>query len=252
MKTISSIDIDQNKKLLLVDLLTIDLAMEKRIDSTLVAICEGEGSDLPRVKSRLLSFLSRKTQETAYGAVAEFFLHLYLREMGLTQDCMFFNLEESSIKKGFDGVFSYVNETYFMESKSSSFTSKNVSHTKNIKLAHGDLVDYLRGKSKKGFNNPWRNAYNHACHADVGSKKPLRDKLRGIADLYDKGKYQDPSDFNLIPCSTIYSDKANFIKYNIDINNNFQFISDMQGKSVTSICITSAAYSAFISYLEGF
>jgi hypothetical protein len=47
----------------------------------------------------------------------------------------------------------------------------------------------MSGKSKKGRNNPWRNAYNHASHIDVGSRKPLRDKLRDIAKLYDSGEF---------------------------------------------------------------
>lgn len=36
------------------------------------------------------------------GAVAEFFVHLYLNILGLKQECLFLNLEENSIKKGFD------------------------------------------------------------------------------------------------------------------------------------------------------
>ncbi|MFY2508239.1 hypothetical protein ACN3E9_08105 [Vibrio pectenicida] len=110
------------------------------------------------------------------GAISEFFVHLYLQESGYKQEFLFFNLEEGSIKKGFDGFFSKNSDTFLLESKSGSIKSKKISHKDKLKSAYSDLENYVSGKSEKGKNNPWKNAYNHASHIDVGTEKSIRKK----------------------------------------------------------------------------
>ncbi|MFB2803707.1 hypothetical protein [Shewanella seohaensis] len=169
--------ITANHVLHVIDIKDITVETKKLLDKHLIAICEGDSdTELPLVKKRLMSFLESKKEDTQMGAVAEFLVHLYLNQLKFKQEFLFFNLEENSIKKGFDGLFSKDSEIYLVESKSGSILSKDISHKNKIISAYSDLEKYVSGKSKKGNNNPWKNAYNHACHLDVATEKSIRKK----------------------------------------------------------------------------
>lgn len=75
------------------------------LDSYICSICEGcSATDLVAIKTRLKNRFQDKTDARwKMGAVAEFFIHLYMNINGYKQECLFLNLEEGSIKKGFDG-----------------------------------------------------------------------------------------------------------------------------------------------------
>lgn len=135
----------------LINIEEIDLKLESLIDKSIVAICEGKtDTDLNTIKKRLIHFLTTKNGNyTEMGAIAEFFTHLYLSEIGFKQECLFFNLEEGSIKKGFDGYYSKANEEWIYESKSGSINTKNISHRGKIKEAYSDLKKNDCGEEKK-------------------------------------------------------------------------------------------------------
>ncbi|MGI5308920.1 hypothetical protein [Rheinheimera sp. WS51] len=226
------------------------------IDENLVEICEGESATLlSEAKLTFLDFLSNKDDTTKIGAVAEFFIHLFLRELGYKQEFLFYNLEERSIKKGFDGYFSQGDTQFIVESKSGFESSKNISHKVKIKKAYNDIVSTIGGASKKsakGQNNPWRNAYNHASHIDVGTKKSIRKNLKELSDLFDQGIYQNIENFNVIPCSTIFLDdewSAHFSKSILAEEDAF-FLA-LKAKTLKVVCITNKTISALIDYLEG-
>jgi len=251
MESIREIDIEEKRKALIINLEDFDNNLKERIDLSLCEICEGQGSDgLSRVKARFVRFLESKSPQTSYGAVAEFFLHLYIRDMGMKQECMLFNLEENSIKKGFDGLYSKLGEIYLMESKSTLPSTRSADHRSNLRLANSDLSAYIEGGSKKGRNNPWRNAYNHASHIDVSSSKPLREKLRAIANSYDDKKFEDASFFNLIPCSTIYCDSNENDGINSSFITDSGCILEFKASSLIAVCVTNSTYDAFIDYLK--
>ena len=84
-----------------------------------------------------------KDDTTKIGAVAEFFIHLFLRELGYKQEFLFYNLEERSIKKGFDGYFSQGETQFIVESKSGFESTRNISHKAKIKEAYNDGADYF-------------------------------------------------------------------------------------------------------------
>lgn len=229
----------------------INDAIRQQLDNFLVSICEGEsGSDLSLVKLRLLQFLERKDLNTQMGAIAELFIHLYLRGSGFKQEFLFFNLEEGSIKKGFDGIFSRESNTYLVESKSGSILSKSISHREKLQEAYSDLSKYVSGKSNKGNNNPWKNAYNHASHIDVGTNITIRKKIKQLQDNFDHGRFSSISDFNIIPCSTIFlNDVLDFSK-NKEILNDNKFILKFLGNTNNAICITKSSLTVFVSYLR--
>lgn len=233
-----------------IDIPTIDGNLEKLLDKFLVAICEGDSdSELSLVKLRLRNFFEDKRKNTKMGAIAEFFVHLYLQENGYKQEFLFFNLEEGSIKKGFDGFFSKDSNTFLLESKSGSIKSKKISHKDKLKSAYSDLEKYVSGKSEKGKNNPWKNAYNHASHVDVGTEKSIRKKIKKLQDNFDLGDYSNIKDFNIIPCSTIFLDGAWDNGMTSEILVDYEFISKFSGNTVKAVCVTKESIEIFFDYL---
>lgn len=97
--------------------------LKNKIDEHILRIWEGRnsyGTTINDVKLKIKNFLRNKLNENPeqdslndiyMGAVAEFFIHIFLNDIGLEQECTFKNLEERSIKKGFDGYYSDDNKT---------------------------------------------------------------------------------------------------------------------------------------------
>lgn len=240
------------KKLLhVIDVDVIEGELQKLLDKHFVSICEGDSpSDLKLVKKRFLMFLQTKNEGTQMGAVAEFFVHLFLNQENYKQEFLLLNLEENSIKKGFDGVFTRDSKIYLVESKSGSILSKGISHKSKLKTAFSDITKYVSGQSEKGKNNPWRNAFNHASHCDVGSKRSIRDKIRELRDMYDNEIYTKVEDYNVIPCSTIFLNSFWDSRKNIEILNDCDFIDEFDALSIVAICITKTSLNNFFKYLE--
>lgn len=243
-------EVGESKYLHIIDIKDVDNDFKELMDKHLILICEGESdSEVKLVKSRLINFLEKKTEETKMGAIAELLVHLYLNGLSFKQEFLFFNLEENSIKKGFDGLFSKGGDTYLVESKSGSFLSNSISHSGKLKEAYKDLSKYVSGESEKGRNNPWKNAYNHASHCDVATKNTIRKKIKALRDMYDQGRYAQIENFHVIPCSTIYLNSKWCEKCQGEIVENPLFIQKFSGLSVNAVCITKASLYDFIEYL---
>lgn len=222
------------------------------IDSRIVNITNGSRKrPLNIVKTKLKNFLdSKKGSTTEMGAIAEFFIHLYLSTQGYKQECLFFNLEENSIKKGFDGYYSKDNMAWIMESKSGSFKK---THKAKVKEAYDDLDKRLKGikKPSKTINNPWENAYNHASHKDVNTKQSIVKNIENFSDDFELGNFKDIKDFNIIPSATIFLN-------NVWIDNDktilaqeiTSLISELNYQKLEIICFTKKSISLFLEYLK--
>jgi hypothetical protein len=243
-----SLEVGRNLHILKVH--TYDEQLIELINKYLVKVCEGEDSeDIQRVKKRLLKFISTKHPNTKMGAIAEFFIHLYLNDCNYKQEFLFFNLEETSIKKGFDGLYTKDDEIYVLESKSGSEKTEDISHFGKIKEAYTDLKKYFDGSSEKGNNNPWRNAYNHASHSDIKAKDSLKKQIKKLANLYDDEVYGDIENYNIMPCSTIFLDdewKDVFIN---DFLNSVDKMNFLMAKKCDVIILTKLKLSNFIDFL---
>ncbi|WP_434360596.1 hypothetical protein [Parasalinivibrio latis] len=224
--------------------------MKDLLDKYFVSICEGDSdSEISLVKQRLAKFLKTKNEETQMGAVAEFLVHLYLNQLNFKQEFLFFNLEENSIKKGFDGLFSKNSETFLVESKSGTVLTKGISHRTKLNTAYTDLRNYVSGKSEKGKNNPWKNAYNHASHIDVGAEKGIRKKIKKLRDMYDAGVFTNINDYKIIPCSTIFLDSVWNNRENSKILNDHEFLKSFDCITLDAICISKKSLKLFKKYL---
>lgn len=79
--------------------------VQEIIANNVVSICEGSAeTDLETIKIKLKDYLEPKTIKQKRGAIAEFYVHLFLKSLGYKQNFLFLNLEENSIKKALTGI----------------------------------------------------------------------------------------------------------------------------------------------------
>ncbi len=248
--------ISNNAALTIIDIENIDKAAKTVLDENFVSICEGNSdSSLLTTKTRVRHLFSSKNPEWIMGAIAEFFIHLYIRLTGFKQECLFLNLEENSIKKGFDGYYSRDGLEWLMESKAGSIDSKDVSHAGKVALAMSDLSAKVSGRDKSGKkelpNNPWQEAYSHASQYDVGTASNIRKNIKALADDFTNGKFRSIEEFNTMPCGTVFLSGV-WSQPNHDlIKGDVERISDkLKGKQVHAICVTHRSTELFIKYIE--
>lgn len=244
-------NINENVNLHIFELKEITADIKEFIDSKIVNITNGTRKiDLKIVKNKLKKFLSsKKGSTTEMGAIAEFFIHLYLSTQGYKQECLFTNLEEGSIKKGFDGYYSKNKSEWIMESKSGLNTTKGISHKSKIKEAYDDLDKKLKGNVK---NNPWENAYNHAKHGDTNTKESSIVKIiEKNSNDFENNIFKNIAYFNVIPSATIFLDGIwidnDINKIKEDITN---LVSTLLYQKLEIICFTKKSLNLFLNYLD--
>jgi len=239
---------ENNLQISVFDLQDINDDIRNILDDHVCSICAGVNANkIEQIKRRLKNRFNGWSEDLKMGAVAEFFIHLYMRFKGYKQEFLFFNLEEGSIKKGFDGLYTAENTTWLMESKSGSISTAGISHEKKIKEAFADL----KNKVTTGVsNNPWENAYNHASHRDVGSADNLRDNLKKMSEDFENDSYQRIEDLNIIPCATVFLN-GTWLQYDRnEIVQSVKNIPTLLGKNIHAICVTQKSYDLFMEYIE--
>lgn len=243
--TTYSEDSENNIQISVIDIEAITDELKEFIDENIHQICLGEDGNLSTIKLDLKKRIEGwGDQNKTIGSIAEFFVHLYLRYYGYKQECLFFNLEENSMKKGFDGLYSIKNELWFMESKSGLITTSGITHASKIKEAYNDVKTKI---TTNVSNNPWLNAYNHA--KIVGTKKNLRDNLKRLSDDFINKQYQNIEDKNIIPCATIFLNGVWSPQNHNEIIQSIKKNSVLKGKAIHVICITQNSYDMFMQYL---
>ena len=243
-------DLSNGNELFIIDIEEINIDLKALIDAKFVKICEGNsGTDLAIVKSRLLQFLTtKKGSNLEIGAISEFFLHLFLNDKGFDPQFLYLNLEEGSIKKGFDGYYFYDGRQWILESKSGNINTTGISHRSKVKEAYDDLKDKLSGRRP---NNPWRNAYDHASHIDVGANSNVRADIKNFSDQYSLNTFHDIKEFNIIPGATLVLD-GTWAAIDCDtIESEVKaLIATLQFRQIKVICITKTSLQLFWDYLS--
>ncbi len=232
-----------------VNIENLDDAFKKFIDENLVNICKGKRDiKIESVKIEFLKFLNSKIGSTLFtGSVSEFNIHLFLGTQGFKQEFLYFNLEENSIKKGFDGYYSKNNVDWILESKSTTVVTQK--HKSIISIAYTGLKDKIEGKDNK--NNPWEEAYNHARHGDVNTEDTLVKKLTALSELYTESKYGKIEEFNIMTSSTIFLEQdwknIDVKELSADIKN---YLKDKKFNSIILICLNKKSLHQLLKYLK--
>jgi hypothetical protein len=218
------------------------------MDDSLISIYLGNRDiDLSLTKEKLFDFLNTKSHNTQMGAIAEFFIHLYARTMNMKQECLMSNLEEGSIKKGFDGYYSQGGVEWIMESKSGTINTSTISHHAKISEGYRGLKSLLSGRSS---NNPWENAYNHASHRDVNPRDTIIKNIDKFSIDFDRGIFYEIRNFNIIPSSTIFYNGVMNIDTDEILEKLEPLVNTFEFKKLEIICISKKSLDLFIDYLK--
>jgi len=223
-----------------------DFAVYKELlDKNLVSISSGDTPySLESIKSNILSFLNSKTEKQQIGSIAELFSHVFFRELNYKQEFLYSNLEENSLKKGFDGLYSKDSKYWLVESKSTK--TKGVLHKNRINDAIKDLSDKVSGKTT---NDPFKNAVNHIKAVRDDFNKSLLKDVRKLSLDYSNGIYTSISYFNIIPTSTLFVDHTQLVdEIEKDLIN---IIDGKEFADIILVCIDNKVISDFFLYLKG-
>ena len=146
----------------------------------------------------------------------------------------------------FRSYYSFKKEPWIMESKSGDISTKKITHKSKINEAYKDLEGKLIGKAQ---NNPWQNAYNHA--KVVGSSKNILNKIKELKGDYLKGVYYSIENFNIIPCSSIFTGKASEHAFKTDVVKEIKSIlPGFNYKKIKAICVSNVTKENFIKYVH--
>lgn len=238
--------IDNKRTIIIVTIKEITEELKNQIDKYICRIWAGENeNDINHVKKEILKYILSKERSKQIGAIAEFFVHLFLNYQGYTPYCLFQNLEENSFKKGFDGFFSLDSEEWIVESKSTEKSS--IKHHTKVSEAYNDLNNKVQGKTS---NNPWKNAYHHACNVNISVPKNIRKQLDVLAKEFIDNKFHDLSEYNIIPCSTKFIDEKDIERSDAVHNEVLEKIDLFKFNKISAICINNEAEKLFIEYLR--
>ncbi len=241
-------NINENVNINIITIESITSEFKLFMDNSLISIYLGNRNiNLALAKQKLLNFINTKSHNTQMGAIAEFFIHLYVRTINMKQECLMSNLEEGSIKKGFDGYYSHGDIEWIMESKSGTIDTGNISHNAKISEAYRGLKSLLSGGST---NNPWENAYNHASHRDVNPRDTIIKNIDKFSIDFDEGIFYEIKNFNIIPSSTIFYNGVMFIDTNEILEKLESLVDTFEFQKLEIICISKKSLDLFINYLE--
>lgn len=178
------------------------------------------------------------------GSCAEFFLHIYLMQNGYQQACLGSNLEEESIKKGFDGFYVKDEHCWLMESKSSIKGSK--SHLSKAEEAYRDLCNKMVAFDE---NDPWQNALHHAYAAGVDGS--ILSEIRLLSDDFTLRRVHEAAEFNMIPCGTVFVDTPLTRDQVEELSSRaYRYFKKQEFASLHIICVSHSALVGFLRYLD--
>lgn len=162
--------------------------LKKLIRQNLSTICHGShiedylGQPSYNYQSTIASFLERyekKTVDTKKGMIGEFLSHILITSLfdGYEIASAFFNLEEKSIKKGFDLILYNTNDdsAWITEVKSGNL-HKNKDHDQTTAVLLNTAKSDLNKRLNEQETQYWHNAINHV-RASVHDEKDYRNTL---------------------------------------------------------------------------
>ncbi|MCH5180177.1 MAG: hypothetical protein J1F32_03065 [Erysipelotrichales bacterium] len=218
--------------------------LQSTIDNEFVDIVHADSTyDLEPTKKEIYKILCKKNDQQQHGAIAEFFAHIVIRKIGFTQQCLYKNLEESSMKKGFDGLYSYNNIFWIMESKSAK--EENI-HKNKIDEAIKSIRTAIEDLSR---NNPWLNAVHHISNLENNQRNDsIKQKVKKLSKDFQEGVKHTINEFNLIPVSTLFLPSSqNLAEIISDINT---LLTNTNYRQIIIVCIDNYIFNDFIEYLR--
>lgn len=234
------------------------------IRDNLTCICYGAQKIGMRPKlysyqSALKEFLKRyenKSVDTKKGMVGELLSHIMLLHYqdNLNTVSPFFNMEERSIKKGFDILYmdqSGDNQLWITEIKSGHLGTVSNSSTKSVSLLN-DAKNDLKERLNEQNSQIWENAINGAMIA-VSQESNIRsiiiDILYNCADEIAEDMAQSQNK-NVILTSVLFNDINDATHYNKVKEKHSRILGENIFNDVIVFCIQKNTLEAVIAFLE--
>jgi hypothetical protein len=221
-KSIAGIDIQKNDDYIVCIINELSDALKNIIRKNLQVYCHGNkiaNSPLAQLnlysyKATISSFIERyqtKTKETQIGMIGEFLTHILIGQLLDTFEIAsaFFNLEEKSIKKGYDLI---VYDTSKGEMWITEVKSGELHKNKNSDQTTKDLLYTAKDDLKKRLNEQdiqlWYNAINHVLcvvQETKDYKNSLIEILAGNHGSKAASHEASSDDKNVILVSSVFS-----------------------------------------------
>ncbi|RXJ96099.1 hypothetical protein CRV00_02640 [Malaciobacter molluscorum] len=259
---VKSVQVEKNKLTFhFINIENYDVALKNYINDNIVSIYNStyDNEDIEIIKEKIRKWINEKKNDEnkKSGFVAEFICHLYINYLNFEQHFIFQNLEEeSSMKKGFDGLYKLDDEMWVYESKSSIYKTKTANHNSNIGEAYRDIKAKLDGTKLNSHGNPispWENAVHHAKMVEINKDEKLIEKLKEFRKEFETGSYEDIENFNVIPSSTIFLEDRYKLIDNDKLKEQLEklIVNRYKYKKMNVLCINKKSVNDFIGYLNG-
>lgn len=234
--------------------------LKQIIRENLTKICFGEQRAMLSSQSYSLTlkkFILRyneKNENTKKGMIGEFILHILLEHEQNYNICSpFFNMEEQSIRKGFDIiVFNKKHKSmWLVEVKSGEVGTSNNSVDKVIENRLGDALNSIAEQIHSSSSNAvWDNAINSVlCAKKEGDeKKQLLNILNGIQEIYDASFLEE--ELNLILTSVCFHPTNSRFDNNTVRNFYCKTIDETKFNGIICIAIQKSTYQAIYSFIK--
>jgi len=260
---ISGISVINESDLTLFIVENFSFDLKQRIRNNLSKICYGEadietGLELYSYKATLNEFLIRynsKTDKQKIGMIGELISHILLTETLIDYGIAspYFNLEERSVKKGFDiVVFERLNEKIWItEVKSGNRkTDQSIDQTilSLINLGKNDLKDRLNSES---FSK-WYNAINGAKCALSESRSPKEAILSVLRNYGERASNQslESSHVNVIIIGVLFENLNYGITKNILIKKLAEIKEEKIFEDLKIIAIHKETFIRIVDFLK--
>lgn len=238
-------------------------ALKKLIREQLSFVCYGAANAtsskrMYNYSNTLKEFIKRydeKSKETQKGMIGELLIHILLNEFFAEFETIspFFNLEERSIKKGFDVVLTHRlnNSMWITEVKSGELhKNKNANGTSVdlLNTAKKDLYDRLNGENY----SLWLNAINGAkiaydSHSDL--KNAVIDILENYGDDAIEGKIESKN-MNVFLTSALFAPMNDIVEENT-IKKKYNAINEENKfKCLFALSIQKGTYNKIYDFLQ--
>lgn len=233
------------------------------IKNRLSAICHGiDQASTDRkmycYKKTLDEFVKRynsKTEDQKKGMIGELLLHVLLAEVidDFEVNSLFFNMEEKSVKKGFDVVLNKVNTTelWIAEVKSGELhKDKNSSQTAT------DLINMAQDDLNKRLNEDNVTLWLNAVHgAQIAISKERNEKAAIIAILEDYGDAASEdqissNEMRVILVGTLFNQLSDAIEEQSISEKHQKVVDGAKFKEAYIIAIQQETYQEIFDFIE--
>ncbi|MCK0120255.1 hypothetical protein MWU61_06870 [Loktanella sp. F6476L] len=259
-KDIEGVKVFQNPAITVVSIDEFTVELQDLLKERLAEICWGPTANGSKLVAESYEYtmqslwgrVSNKHFKTQIGMAGELITHLFLARpsAGYVSVNRMFNLEESSIKKGFDLVLTKQEsgELFLVEVKASGIlTSDSKKKVLNLlKVSNNDM----NGKLNKPADNLWNNALSH-CSSAL-KKTDLRDKIEAILEVCRDEALTFPSakDQNVILAGINFNGDKGFCDLEEIAKSIAAYKKWGQYKSLTYFVAQKKTYTAVLTFIE--